>query len=146
MLRLSTKGRYATRIMVHLALNDGSVPARKQDIARAEGISSDYIEQILMKLKTAGLVASHRGARGGFSLARNAKDITLVEVLEATEGPLSFAPCVEDACERATVCATRSVWREANEALHRIFASKTLAALAKDARQMQSKCAPNFQI
>ncbi|MBN1866094.1 Rrf2 family transcriptional regulator [Candidatus Sumerlaeota bacterium] len=146
MLRVSTKGRYAARIMVRLALSGTSAPARKQDVARAEGISSDYVEQILMKLKTAGLVVSHRGARGGFTLARPPHEITLADVLEATEGPLSFAPCVEDRCERATVCVTQAVWREANDALHRIFAAKTIGALAFEAGHLKSKGTLNFQI
>ena len=71
MLRLSTKGRYATRIMVYLALCNPDEPARKQEIAEAEGIPADYVEQILTKLRTAGLVKSRRGAGGGFQLRRD---------------------------------------------------------------------------
>ena len=92
-MKLSTKGRYATRIMLYLAIYSGQNPVRKHEIAAQEKISPDYVEQILMMLRGAGLVKSHRGAKGGFSLSRAAEAITMADILAATEGPLQIAPC-----------------------------------------------------
>lgn len=130
MLRLSTKGRYAARIMVCLAVAGDGATVKKQDIADSEHISSDYVEQILISLKLAGLVSSVRGARGGFTLTRPAHAITIAQVLEATEGPLCLVPCVDDACGRSPECPTRDVWQEANSALREVFARRTIAELA----------------
>ena len=85
-MKLSTKGRYASRIMLCIARHEQDGPVPKKRIAEQEGISTDYIEQIIVPLKNAGLVVSTRGLRGGFQLAKSAVDITLYEILEATEG------------------------------------------------------------
>jgi len=145
-LKLSTKGRYAARIMLFLALAENNHHGTKIQIARAEAISADYVEQILMRLKIAGLVRSRRGAKGGFSLTRDPKSITIAEVLQATEGPLSIVPCLPvPACPRATLCATRTLWKEASEALERIFSRVTLADLAERARSIHN-CPLSFDI
>jgi Rrf2 family cysteine metabolism transcriptional repressor len=147
MLRISTKGRYATRIVVYLACMENSGrPARKHEIAEAEEISPDYVEQILIKLKAAGLVTSRRGAKGGFSLARRADEITVTDVLDATEGPLSLVPCLSETCHRATSCVTRSVWREAGEALDKVFSARTIAEMAEEAKNIQASMSPTFEI
>lgn len=135
MLRMSTKGRYATRIMVYLALCDPEVPARKQEIARAEGIPTDYVEQILTRLRTAGLVKSQRGAGGGFQLLRDPRNITVADVIRVTEGPLSLVACIDEGCNRSANCVTRSLWMEANDALVEIFSNKTIDSLAREAKQ-----------
>jgi len=108
MMKLSTKGRYATRIMVYLAMQNSDSPCRKQDIAEAESISADYVEQILIRLKAAGLVTSHRGAHGGFSLTRPPSEVTVEAVLQATEGPLLLVACTDEG-----VIVKRSVRRSA---------------------------------
>ena len=86
-MKLSTKGRYASRIMLCIARHEQDGPVPKKRIAEQEGISTDYIEQIIVK--NAGLVVSTRGLRGGFRLAKSAADITLYDILAATEGDLS---------------------------------------------------------
>jgi len=130
MLKLSSKGRYAVRIMVYLAARDQESPARKQDIAESEQISADYVEQILIRLRAGGLVISHRGARGGFTLSRDAKSISVMDVLVATEGPLQLAPCCEHACDRSICCAAQQVWDEAAACLRDVFGRKMIADLA----------------
>jgi len=130
MLKISTKGRYAVRIMVYLAARDDERPARKQDIAEAEGISPDYVEQILIRLRASGLVQSHRGARGGFTIACDAHKTTVLDILEATEGPLQIAPCVEEGCDHLTRCAVQGVWQDAAKGLHEVFSGALLADLA----------------
>jgi Rrf2 family protein len=146
-MRMSTRGRYATRIMIRLALLDGEGrPARKQQIASEEGISADYVEQILMKLKTRGLVQSHRGAKGGFSLARDGNTITVADVIEASEGPIVLVPCKADGCNRASACVARRVWDDASAALRRVFSRKTIGQLAREARQAMEKDSTTYEI
>ncbi len=130
MLRISTKGRYATRIMTYLAGQDTPKPVRKQDIAESEGISADYVEQILMKLKSGGLVRSHRGTRGGFSIARDPSRITVAEVLRVMEGPIELVPCEQERCIRAGKCVARCVWEQASTALQEVFSGVTVAEMA----------------
>ena len=153
MLSLSTKGRYATRIMVRLALTSGSHPTRIQSLADAEGISRDYVEQILGQLKAGGLVQSHRGAHGGFRLTRAPDEITVTDVLDATEGPIALVPCVGEnrngaaqSCDRVALCVTRPLWQRAGKALVEIFDATTVADLADDARCCQSEGRPMFEI
>jgi Rrf2 family transcriptional regulator, cysteine metabolism repressor len=146
MLTLSTKGRYATRIMVFLAMNRSTRPVRKQDVAAAEGISPDYVEQILIKLKTGGLVESRRGVAGGFVLACEPSKVTVRDILEAVEGPIALVPCLKEDCQRASACATRGVWNEATETLRSFFAGITLAQLAKKSEGLAQNSALTFQI
>ena len=144
MLRLSTKGRYATRMLVYLSLNARERPANTQTIANAEGISKDYVEQILTRLRTAGIIASHRGIKGGFSIARDPKDITVKEVVEITEGPISIAPCIKNDCSRATQCATQVVWDAANTAIETALGAYTIDDLCK--MSLKSENNISFQI
>ena len=146
MLSLSTKGRYATRIITRLALFDNNTrPARKKEIADAEAVSEDYTEQILVRLKAAGLVASHRGTKGGFSLARTPEKITVTDVLNAMDGPLHIVPCMTEPCERATECITRDLWHAAERALLTVFSGTTVADLANRAR-MKTPSPLNYNI
>lgn len=146
MMRLSTKGRYATRIMVYLATFQSEEPCRKQDIAEAEGVSADYVEQILIRLKAAGLVRSHRGARGGFSLACSADAVTVKHVLQATEGALTLVACEDEHCDRESICVTRHIWREAEQALSAVFSSKTIGDLAQEALKLQESKSLTYSI
>ncbi len=146
MLKLSTKGRYATRIMVYLAIQGGPEPARKRMIAEAEGIPADYVEQILLRLRTAGLVRSHRGAKGGFSLSRDPRNITVAQILEATEGPLALAPCQDEECERVSACVTRGLWQKASDALEDVFGQITVADLAEQTQHLRDSNALTFAI
>ena len=148
MLKLSTKGRYATRIMIYLAVQElsGQSPVRKQQIASSESISADYTEQILTRLKATGLVVSHRGVKGGFSLGRDASGITVADVLYATEGKSSFAPCLNGQCGRDIECAARAVWHEATALLESHFAGISIASLAKKAIALATMQVPTYEI
>lgn len=128
MINLSSKGRYATRIMIHLARQSGSV--RKGEIAAAEELTVDYVEQILIRLKAAGLITSRRGANGGFSLARPADQITVADVLAATEGSADLAPCLSGDCPRIAQCATRPLWEQVSRTIKDAFTAATIAGLA----------------
>jgi Rrf2 family transcriptional regulator, cysteine metabolism repressor len=132
--------------MVRIAMHRGEQPATKLLIAKSEGISTHFIEQILQKLRAAGLVQSHRGTRGGFSLARDPGSITVREVLEATEGPLALAPCATARCARATQCVTRVLWEQATDALTNLFTSSTIGSLVEQARRHEATEATSFDI
>jgi Rrf2 family protein len=147
MLNLSTRVRYATRIMIYLAANRSSSLATKQEIAEAEAISADYVEQILMKLKAAGLVLSRRGKHGGFRLGCSPRDVSVADVIRAVEGPISLVPCVTDeTCQRASFCASRQVWQSATSALEKVLSGSMIGDLADEARRMQTGGSMTFQI
>lgn len=131
MMQLTTKGRYAARIMIFLARYSGSQPATKHNIAENEKISANYVEQIMIRLKDAHLIVSHRGRNGGFSLARQPDKITVADVLKAVEGPVALVPCVHGTCERQTYCSTRPVWKRATDALEAVFVETTIDQMAK---------------
>jgi len=146
MIKLSTKVRYATRIAVYLAMRDEKHPARKQEIAEAEDISGDYVEQILIKLKTLGLVRSHRGTKGGFFLARDPYKITVADVIRSVDGPIAVAPCKNEKCSRSPFCPTRPVWEKANEALINIFEGTSIGGLAEEGKKLRPPKAWTFDI
>lgn len=129
MITLSTKGRYATRIMIFLARQPG--PVRKNEIAKAEDLNVDYVEQLLIRLKAAGLVTSRRGANGGFSLTRTPDRISVAEVLAATEGSMDIAPCLSGECPRIGRCATRPLWERVSRSIGEAFSAATIGGLAQ---------------
>ncbi|MCD4669440.1 MAG: Rrf2 family transcriptional regulator [Actinomycetia bacterium] len=139
MIRLSTKGRYGTRAMLELALNYGSGSILLREIAKKQEISVRYLEQIIPGLKTANLVNSNRGARGGYYLAKPPEDITIKEIIDALEGPLKLVECVDDPdiCERTDLCVTRDLWDEINRKIDELFASRTLQDLVEKHRNKQ---------
>ena len=146
MLQISTKGRYATRILFRMAMFGAERPIRKCDIAEAEGITPDYVEQIMMLLYAASLVRSHRGPKGGFSISKNPDEITVAEVLEATEGRTALAPCFDGTCKRMPKCVVRTVWQKANDSLNDIFKQTTIGDLCRQAEKMEKSGAGNFEI
>jgi Rrf2 family protein len=130
MMTISTRGRYASRIMVLLASEPELRPITKYQIADAEAITPGYVQQLTMALRTAGLVNSHRGRDGGFSLARPPETITVADVLKAVEGEVMPAPCRSTGhCERAATCPTRPLWERAAQLLDDLFAGTTIADL-----------------
>ncbi len=146
MLKLSTKSRYATRILTYIALKSGAEPISAQEISKAEAISADYVEQILSKLKTTGLVISHRGLNGGFSLGRDASSISVSDIITATEGVIAIAPCRKNNCNRATECATTTVWQDASEMLTGFFTKTSIRDLAIKANRIARAQSLSFEI
>jgi Rrf2 family protein len=133
MIRLSTKGRYGTRLMLNLAhhFNNGSNAIILKSVSDEEQISIRYLEQIIIPLKINRLVKSIRGAGGGYTLARHPSNIKLNEILHALEGSCCLVECVEDSdyCNRIARCATHQVWSEASNLLKDYFENKTLQDL-----------------
>lgn len=133
MMRLSTKGRYGTRLMLELALNYGNGPLLLKDIGKRQEISEGYLEHLVSPLKAAGLVKSSRGAHGGYMLTKDPSEITLKEVVQVMEGSLSLVECVDnpDICHRISFCVTRDVWKELRDRIIDTLESLTLRDLVE---------------
>ena len=123
-MMISTKGRYALRIMVDLAQHDGEEPVSVRAIAQRQDISGKYMEQIISVLTRAGLLRSVRGAQGGYHLAKAPEEITAGMILRATEGDLAPAECVTtggQACERSGVCPSQRVFQKVYSAINDVI-------------------------
>jgi Rrf2 family cysteine metabolism transcriptional repressor len=131
-MKISTKGRYALRLMLDLALNgqDTFVPIRS--ISERQEISEKYLEQIITQLSRAKLVKSARGAQGGYQLVKEPKDYTAGEILRAVEGSLAPVACLEPGhavCARARDCITLDLYKEIQDAVDHIVDHTTLQDL-----------------
>ena len=136
-MMISTKGRYALRIMIDLAQHDGEAPVSVREIALRQDISGKYMEQIIGVLNRAGLLRSVRGAQGGYHLMRPAQEITVGMILRATEGDLAPAECVSrDAmpCYRSGECSTRLVFEKVYSAINNVIDHVTLSELIPEER------------
>ena len=135
MIKLSTKGRYGTRLMQNLAqnYNNGNEAVILKSVSDSEEISIRYLEQIVIPLKISRLVKSIRGAGGGYTLARHPSEIKVSEILHALEGSCCLVDCVEDPdyCDRIPICASYDIWKEASNLLKDYFDSITLQDLIK---------------
>ena len=127
-MKLSTRGRYGTRILLDLALCDDEGPVPLKDIAQRQQISLPYLEHLITPLITAGMVRSLRGAHGGIWLAKLPQEIKLSEVVRLLEGSIAPVDCVVDpkACPRSDSCVTRDIWNEVKKAMDGVLESKTL--------------------
>lgn len=131
-MKISTKGRYALRLMIDLAENSNGTPISLKDVAKRQGISEKYLEQIISILNKAGYVRSVRGAQGGYLLKNEPKEYTVGMILRQTEGSLAPVTCVEDddnICERQDMCVTAIVYKKINEAIKGVVDSITLQDL-----------------
>ena len=132
---ISTKGRYALRVMVDLAENDNGTYIPLKDIASRQDISKKYLEIIVKDLVHGGLLLAASGKGGGYRLAREAEDYSVGEIIELTEGPLAPVACLADdaaACPRSENCLTLPLWKEYYELIHNFFYNKKLSDLLKD--------------
>jgi len=133
MIKLSTKGRYGTRLMLNLAYhykkrNEAII---LKNISKEEEVSIRYLEQIIIPLRISKLVKSIRGAGGGYTLSRHPSKIKLIEIIEALEGPICLVDCVDDSdfCNRIPICAAHEIWKEASFILKDYFKKMTLQNL-----------------
>jgi Rrf2 family protein len=133
-LKLSTRARYGTRLMVNLALHYGQRAQGLRRIAEVEGISARYLEQIVLPLRHMRLVRGIRGANGGYELARHPSEIKLSEILFALEGPLDLVECVgdEEYCSRNSGCGAHRVWQNLTRRMTRILEDTSLEDIARD--------------
>ena len=120
-MKISTKGRYALRLMIDIAVNSADKPVSIKEIAARQDISDKYLEQIISVLNSAGFVRSIRGSQGGYVLRKTPSEYTVGMILRLTEGSLAPVACVEEDavyCDRQETCATVEVWRRLNDAIN----------------------------
>jgi Rrf2 family transcriptional regulator, cysteine metabolism repressor len=137
----STKAEYGVRLMVELGRRDGSEPVALSAIAEAEVLPLSYLEHLVAKLRDAGLVASTRGAHGGYRLGRPAEEIRMLDVVEALEGPIAPMECFHETregrvlCSHETdgdqACATKLLWTRVHGGISKALAGTTLAELVE---------------
>lgn len=131
-MKISTKGRYALRLMLDLALNDSEKPVQIKEIARRQGISDKYLEQIISVLNKARFVRSIRGPQGGYLLTKKPEEYTVGMILRLTEGSMAPVDCIDEeigTCSRMDDCATSIVWKKLNDAICDVIDHITLADL-----------------
>ena len=131
-MKLSTKGRYALRLMLDMALNNTGNPIRIKDIAARQNISDKYLEQIVSVLNKAGFVKSIRGPQGGYKLTKRPEQYTVGMILRLTEGSLAPVSCLDDEvnmCDRQEECVTLILWRKLDDAIKSVIDNVTLADL-----------------
>jgi Rrf2 family protein len=136
-MKVSTRGRYALRLMLDLAQDDNQYVTIKS-IAERQEISGKYLEQIISILSRAGFVKSIRGSQGGYKLARPAAEYTVGMILRLIEGSLVPVACMEDEpnqCPRSDKCATLDIWKQLDEAISGVIDHVTLADLAEKQKQ-----------
>ncbi len=133
-MKISTRGRYALRLMLDLAMNSGEGFVTIKSIAARQEISDKYLEQIISVLNRSGFVRSNRGAQGGYKLARPAEEYTVGMILRLIEGNLVPVACMEsepNECPRCQKCATLDVWKQVDEAINGVVDHITLADLSE---------------
>lgn len=132
-MRLSCRGRYATRAMIELALHPGKEPLSLKIIEKNQGISRKYLTQLMGGLRLAGLVIVVRGKKGGYMLARHPSEITLGDILFSVEGDMSLVDCVKDPrlCYRAEECIAIPTWVGLSQVIKDYLKSTTLADVLK---------------
>jgi Rrf2 family protein len=147
-MKLSTKIRYGARAMLELASHYGEGPLELHEIAKKENISLKYLEQVIIPLRTAGLVKSIRGSKGGYSLAKPPSEVCLNDLIEVLEGSLNLVDCLGDPkhCERSAVCVTREIWNEVSESISTIFHSVTLEDMVRRKKEKEGMVPPMYEI
>ena len=130
-MKLTTRSRYGTRMLLDIALHGEDGPVRISDIAERQNISVKYLEKLIRELRLAGFIKSRRGPRGGHMLSATPDDIRMGEVVRVLEGDEALVRCAADesCCERAEGCHTRALWRNATQAVFERLNSFTLADL-----------------
>ncbi len=136
-MRISSKVEYGIRALLDLALSGQRSPSLSRDTAQRQGIPETYLNQLLLQLRRSGLITSVRGPRGGHMLARPADEITVLEIMEALEGPLVVVPEGLPVMPTETDAILSSLWDELRATVRQHLAKTTLQALA-DRKQLRN--------
>ena len=131
-MKISTKGRYALRIMIDLAMNESGTPVRVKEIASRQNISEKYLEQIIAMFNKAGYVKSIRGAQGGYLLTKEPKDYTVGMILRLAEGSIAPVSCVDvdaESCDKKGACVSAMLWQKMNDAVNEVVDNTSLQDL-----------------
>jgi len=138
-MRLSTKSRYGVRALFDIAYHSVGLPTQIKDISRRQAISPRYLEQIFQKLKKAKILGSKRGPNGGYYLLREPADISLGDIVRATEGPFELVFCTGDSpkkkCPRKDDCVASEMWMDISRQIEDFFDSISIAKLCARAKQ-----------
>ena len=143
-MKLSTKSTYGLRAMLNVAVNDSDEAVSSADIAKREGISIAYLEQLLNKLRRNGLIESIRGPKGGYVLSRSASEITVADIVRTLEGSIYPVDCATrgtdgDSCKRGKSCVPKLVWHKLAKAINDCLESVTLEDLCDEAVKIGRK-------
>lgn len=140
-MKITAKSRYALRILLDVAVNGNGRTRTIKEIAATQGISQKFISRIAVPLRRAGLLASERGVNGGLRLSRHAEDITLLDIVEATDGQLSLLKCLSHpgTCRRQGHCAAETAWRVVNDSFAGTLRSVRLSSIADESRIVEAK-------
>jgi Rrf2 family protein len=132
-MRISTRTRYGVRFLLELAARQEKGAVFMKDIAKTQEISVKYLSQIVIELKSAGIINGFRGAHGGYVLSRDASEITLKGIVAVLEGDLKLVECTRDtkSCSRAALCASQEVWLKLEDVIAETLEGITLADLVK---------------
>ncbi|TIH15643.1 RrF2 family transcriptional regulator [Marinifilum sp. JC120] len=133
-MRLTTRSRYGTRMILDIAMHCTSGPVRISDIASRQGLSTKYLEKLIRELKKAGFISSKRGPGGGHSLAMPPENITVGAVVRSLEGDAGLVECLDndELCGRIDNCPTREVWVKASKAMYAALDEISIADLLKE--------------
>jgi len=139
MLRLSTKGQYGVRAMFEIAKGYKSGPVTIKEISTAQEVSVAYLEQILNKLRKAGLIVSVKGPGGGYVLSKGPEDISIGAILRELEGPVAITSCLDpkEGCLRVDGCVTHLLWKSLGENIEAFLDNMTLRDLLKNNQLIQ---------
>lgn len=138
-MKLSTKGRYGLRAVLDIALNSNNEAVALSTIAERQSISISYLEQLIAKLKKAGIVSSTRGAKGGYILSKDPSIISVGEILRALEGNLDPVDCAEivggdSTCNASDVCVTKYVWKRISDSINNAVDTLMLSDLVAESK------------
>lgn len=135
-MKISTKGRYSVTALYELAMHYGEGAVSLKSVAQSQGLSENYLEQLMVPLRRAGLVKSIRGAQGGYMLGRAPAEITIGAIITTVEGPIAVVDCLlaeaEDEnqlCDKACACVTRGIWEKVCASISGVLESITLQTL-----------------
>ncbi len=141
-MKISTKGEYGIRALLELTQRYGEGYIQSSEIAAKRNIPENYLYQLLITMRKAGLIRSRRGPQGGHMLARSPEKISLNDAVVVLEGPLSPTLCADDLapedCQFAGICAVREIWTMVTEATHKLLNETSLAQLAQREREKQA--------
>ena len=147
-MKFSSRAIYGMRAMLALARTHGHGSTFLKEIVERESLPGTYLEQLMVPLRKAGIVQAVRGAKGGYTLARNPADITVLSILEALEGPLNLADCPSGSgcCGKPDTCALQELWAEGSRAILAVYQGISLAALLERQRAKESDPAMHYCI
>lgn len=137
-MKVSTKGRYALRLMVDVALHSGGEFVTLREVSKRQNISVKYLEQIVAQLTRAGMLKSNRGPQGGYKLTKEASEYTAGDILRVTEGSLAPVSCIENCgadCDMYGICPTVDFWKQVYDAILNVVDNTTLEDLAEQTKR-----------